>query len=230
MQRCQAQPLDCGDMRGRAIALVLRPAVTRVGYICLDHDPITNLFGDDGCRRDARMQGIAPDDRLGAIVPIRQAVAINKDALRTNGERVDSTAHREHSRLQDVERIDFGHVRHPHADMAVRANERLERGTALGAQLLAVVEPVYVDFTQNDRRGNNWPREWPPARFVHAGDNHRSRTAWCPIGPCPAPNPGALISAARTNNRARAIASIIVIPCPSPQAIALASVQPVPWV
>ena len=101
--------------------------------------------------RNTRVQRIAVDDRLRAPAPSGQAIAVDQHLAGLDPQCLDRARHRKESRLQNVDAVDLGHARFADAPAATRLDFYLQRGTALRAQFLAVVETVDPVVAQDHR-------------------------------------------------------------------------------
>ncbi len=87
------------------------------------------------------------------------------------GQGLQSTAHRQQGRLQDVDRIDLRRQRHAQAvGKGVLANHERQFPAARRTQALGIPQPHDRPIRiENDCGRHDRPRQWAPSGLIHAG-------------------------------------------------------------
>src|SRR6185369_13799816 len=173
MERRWAEAGERIAMIGRAIALVAGPAIARMLKVIGDHHGIPLMLGDDRGSRDRKAERIAVHHRTRLIAPARQGVAVDEHVARLGCQRLDRARHRQHRRPKDIELIDLLNGGDAEANLRLQPDLAAQIGPALGAELLAVVDPLrHPPPVEDHRRRYDRAGKWPPARLVDADDGH----------------------------------------------------------
>ena len=135
-------------MVGRSVPLVPFPTIMLMLLRRFAHHPVTMFFRDDGRRRNTWLKGIAADN--GARIPTpfgpttrRRHIAIDKHlrgiAPKLSTQAFNRARHRQHRRAEYVQPVDVINIHHAHRPLAPALYRFFQRGTARGAEFLAVI-------------------------------------------------------------------------------------------
>ena len=166
-------------MLARAVALVARPAIARMGGVIIVHQPVPLMLGDDRGGGDRQAQGVASDDRQRCVRPFRAAIAVDQDHRRRGAgrdQRVDGTMHGEHRGPQDVEPVYLLDGCDADADRRHLPDRAAQILAPDRAELLRIVDALgHLAPIEHHRRRDHRPGQRPPPRLVNAGDGQRMR-------------------------------------------------------
>ena len=156
----------------RGITLVAAPAILGVLLCQMSHVVIAEGLGQDARRRDGEVFAVALDDGGPWQVAVGlEAVAIDDDGLRADGELVEGAVHGEDGGVEDVYLVDF--LRRDHADSPCHgvAHDDLAEGVALLlSELLGVVEGgVFIVGREDDGGGIDTAGKASAPRLVATG-------------------------------------------------------------
>lgn len=113
---------QCGDMLRRTVPCVTLPPKLRMSLRKLAHHSVAMLLGNDGRRRNARLDRITADDGACFPAPFGAAPGRGQIAIHANFARILAElfaqalyrkAHREHGGAEDIEPIYVGHIDNP---------------------------------------------------------------------------------------------------------------------
>ena len=137
------------------------------------HDPIPGDFGDDAGRRDGKRETVSFHDGVMGKRKIPDGESIDQAVVRLGEKGFRGPAHRQMSRPQDVELVDFPAVRSGHSpdDLWVSSQLFVKKIALPSTDFFGIVESgTGKTAGQNDCRRSYGAGERPPARFIHACD------------------------------------------------------------
>ncbi len=165
-------------MLHRAIAFVLRESVTRIQTVNGAHERVPTDLGHNRRGADRRYRAISTYDRPSVDTPaanieIRQAVTVNFYKPRPEMQSKQCTSHSQHGCVQNIQSIDFCHVR-----PRDRPGNRFvfdfdsQRFTLCWRQYFGIGQAIDLSRRmQNDRTGVHGTRQWTSSCLIDPGRN-----------------------------------------------------------
>ena len=136
------EPAQGIDMLRSTVAFMFCESVFRIEAIVFETKPVAGDLGKDaggGNRAGAR---VPSDHRICGERKIACHISINQSEIGCRGERLHGTAHGQHVRIEDIERIDlFGRSRRDGISKRILADTVKERVSPFFGELFGIVEP-----------------------------------------------------------------------------------------
>ncbi len=141
--------------------------------IQLAHDPVSSDFGDDARSGDRKRESIALYNRIVGKWEIPHRQTIDQAVVWWHGQGFHRTAHRQMSRSQDVETVDFSAVccRHRPNDAGIFTQARVKSLSFRGRDFFGIIQTRTGETgRQNHGGGGHWTSQRPPSRLIHSCD------------------------------------------------------------
>ena len=154
------------------------PAISRVARCQAAHDAVACYLGDDGGGSDREAERVAFDDGLHCNGDGRRDAAVHERHIGADPEHVDGARHRQQTRAQDVDAVDFVRARGTDPDPRGSAIDTLPQRAVAGLALFAgqhfrIIELVAKHLretagVEDHRSRDHRPGKRPPPGLVDA--------------------------------------------------------------
>src|SRR5208282_849430 len=156
MDRRRSERAQCGEVLGRAVALVLREAVAGKTRVVLAHHPVAGHLGQDRGGRDTEALAVAADDRGLRMLKRRDPASVDQHVAGSASQARQRAQARLARRPIDVESINLERL--GYADSPgerARGYAIVQLFAPFRRELLGIVNALDEGFGSEDDRGGD---------------------------------------------------------------------------